>query len=65
MQVQTCYSLYWTGFIFCTIMESFVGWLVGLLICTLSFEIDFFADIATQLIEGPITKLIGHSRPQH
>ena len=60
--METCYSLYWTGFIFCTILESIVGWLVGLLICTLSFEIDFFADIVTRLIEVPVMKLIGHGK---
>ena len=37
-QAHACYSLFFTGFIFHTIVESFTGWIVGLLIAALTYE---------------------------
>ena len=59
MQVHTRYSLYWTCFIYSTVAMSTVGFIVGMVICTLSFEIDFFANLAYAIVEKPLLLCLG------
>ena len=61
MQAHTCYSLYWSCFIYSTVAMSVVGFLVGMFICTLSFEIDFLANLAYAILEKPLLLLLARN----
>ena len=58
MQAHTCYSLFWSCFIFSTVATSVGGFLVGMFICTLSFEVDFLVNLVFAFYEKSILKFL-------
>ena len=47
-QTHACYSLFFTAFIFHTIVEAFVGWVFGMAISGLIYETECFSNMVDE-----------------
>ena len=56
--MHTCYCLYWTGFVYVSNKEALGGWLQGMAISILSYDLDFLVDIVLKIVEPVIMKII-------
>ena len=57
-QVHTCYSLFFTAFIFHTVAESIIGWFFGMGIVFAVYETDLFVRAMTDIGDIMINRSI-------